>query len=249
MLLKGWKLWSMARDHTLLVREVSLNRSLGMTLVGGSVKLWLKSSIMCLCTWASLTSCATMQAVFPRVDGHVEPTEWREARHYSTSSGLIVRIRKLNDLLFVGVSGSSAGYPTVFLGSAEGVEVLHASAALGNISYRHSVGEWRTSATEFTFDLRQGADGAQSPDSLRSVFFRQHGWLSTANRNHVKDREFVVKVRPDQRYVAVSFLAMPSRQVTTWPEPTMDEIRNPDILLGNVPATLRFNPSSWHHLR
>lgn len=195
-----------------------------------------------------LPACTAVRPPAPTIDGVIEPGEWEGASLYSSPSGVSVRIRKQADLLFVAVSGPSEGFPTVFIASPERVDVLHASAALGSVAYRRVDGAWRAEATGFDYELREGENGQPPPEELRTAYLRKHAWLSTASRRHSRDREFLIRLRGGQQYLAVSFVKVPSLQAASWPDAATDDTRHRDILLGHVPQTLRFDPDTWHRI-
>lgn len=203
-------------------------------------------AVLLVATAAS--GCAAAVASAPTIDGRVDPQEWRGTAWQTTAAGLRIRFRRQGDLLYLAVAGTARGYPTLFVAGPEQIEVLHASAALGRIAYHRGVEGWRTDAGAFDFAMRQDANGRQPPEGARREFFERQGWLSTSSRDHSSVREFMIRVRPGRMSVAVSFVEIPSGRITTWPDGLTDDTRDSALVLGNVPATARFDVDAWHRI-
>ena len=177
----------------------------------------------------------------PVIDGVIGPNEWAGARRERLTHGSEVLLLRLGQQLYVGVVGSARGYPSLCIGDFEQTEILHASAALGSAVYARAGQRWlRRDA--FEWRLR-----AASPPAIeRELFFRQYGWLSTASSTEASAREFHIALRRHRRFLGVTFLSTDTMQSEYWPSTMRDECSNLELLRGDAPKTLRFEPSSWH---
>jgi|SRR6185312_3033004 len=193
-----------------------------------------------------LVGCTSLSKSVPTIDGVISAQEWNGSQSFAMSGGGRVRILIFGNRLYIAVSGQAPGFPTIFVASQRFIEVLHASAAQGMIRYGHSDGMWHATTTEFDFELRENASGKQPSKQIRSVYLERNGWISTSSKENAKDREFRIDLQPDQKFIAVAFLEVPSFQVSTWPTQLDDGTSNKELLRGEVPDTLRFDTLKWH---
>lgn len=182
----------------------------------------------------------------PRIDGKLEAAEWRSAEVHAFPEGGTIRLRRIGNDLYIAVSAVEPGFPTIFIGSPDAVEVLHASAAQASVRYFRAGHAWMPAQPAFEYALRQGSDGRQAPQAARDAFLKTHKWLSTSDRSHHgTDREFLVRLGSGRRFLAISFLGMPSMNTHAWPAGATDGTRNLRLLQGEVPPGLEFSPGSW----
>jgi len=182
----------------------------------------------------------------PRIDGILEAGEWKSAEVHALQGGGNIRLRRIENDLYIAVSAIEHGFPTVFVGNSDAVEVLHASAAQASVTYTRSGDSWIPADASFDYTLRQDSGGQQAPKAARDEFLKNYNWLSTSDRSHGADREFLVRLHAGRRYVAVSFLGIPSMSIHGWPEHLPDSTKDPRLLRGEVPLDLKFSPNSWH---
>jgi methionine-R-sulfoxide reductase len=77
-------------------------------------------------------------------------------------------------------------------------------------------------------------------------FPAQYRWLSTASRTGAPRREYQIKLGPDRRFLGVVFLSTNTMEAAYWAASMSDDCRNADVLRGDAPDTLQFDPSQWH---
>ena len=164
---------------------------------------------------ASVGCASTGEKPVPEIDGRIGTDEWRAAETYPLPDGGVLRLQRIRNDLYVAVSTRGAGFPTIFIGNEERVSVLHASAAQASVDYSRSGSAWTAASSKFEYTLRQEPSGAQASESVRRDFLDHHGWLSTSDRGHGPDREFIVKLGPQRRFLAISVLGLPSMNVTS----------------------------------
>ena len=190
----------------------------------------------------------------PIIDGRIEETEWRGAAVEQTQNGLTVRLRHDGQFLFLGVSSTEEGFPSVCLSQADTVRILHASAALGAVAYTHRGGTWSSQDTAFGYGLRNTAltDAAREE---RKAYLAQNGWVgSTARMGQGRNHELQISLaltgaRPR---LAVGYHRMAGEgDRVTWPASLADlsegcaELR---LIQGWVEKHPRFDPTLYPEL-
>jgi hypothetical protein len=194
--------------------------------------------------FAGLTATAASVSP-PTVDGVIGPKEWSEARHEKlTGAGEVLLLRAGADL-YVAVIGAKPGYPSLCVGNFQHVEVLHASAALGSVSYTRAGSQWLR-GKPFEWRVRDVPGPATALLAERESFLTEYGWLSTASRAGAPTREFRIKLGPERRRLGVVFLSTDTMETAYWPASMSDGCRNLELLRGDAPAALQLNPSQWH---
>ena len=73
----------------------------------------------------------TFPATPPDVAGPFREADWRGARRARMIGGGELRLLRSGREVYVAVLGATRGYPSLCVGNAQRVEILHASAALG----------------------------------------------------------------------------------------------------------------------
>ncbi|MET0553881.1 MAG: hypothetical protein ABW221_12635 [Vicinamibacteria bacterium] len=187
----------------------------------------------------------------PVIDGAIGAAEWQDAAVRKTSDGTTVRFRHDERHLFVGLSSTQPGFASVCAAHGADVRVFHASAALGLVTYARGTDGWTTSDKEFVYGMRATAltDEARSE---RARYLAAHGWLaSTMNMGDGRTQEMQIALdllgKTPHLAVARFVIEGDGGSIAAWPE-TMakdDGCRAPDLVRGNVPAPLRFEPERW----
>ena len=98
----------------------------------------------------------------PDVAGPFRETDWRGARRERMVGGGELRLLRSGREVYIAVLGATRGYPSLCVGDAQRVEVLHASAALGSVTYVHHGNAWRLQMP-FAWHLREPAAGGIEP--------------------------------------------------------------------------------------
>ena len=131
----------------------------------------------------------------PTVDGVIGTKEWTGARREPLTGGGEALILRIGADLYVAVSGAKPGYPSLCVGDSRHVEVLHASAALGSVSYTKTNSQWLR-GKPFEWRLRNVPELASAPLAERKSFLAEYRWLSTASRAGAPTREFRITLSP-----------------------------------------------------
>jgi hypothetical protein len=181
----------------------------------------------------------------PKIDGNLGHAEWRSAEAHAIAGGGTVRLRRIGTDLYIAVSAVESGFPTIFVGNADTIDVLHASAALASVRYIRSGDTWTPVTESFNYTLRQNSDGTQAPKAARDDFLEANNWLSISDRSHGLEREFLVRLDSERQFLAISFLGIPSMRIYSWPASMSDSTEDLRLLRGEVPSELKFSPGSW----
>jgi hypothetical protein len=187
----------------------------------------------------------------PLIDGAIGDVEWKDAAVRETSEGTTVRFRHDGRHLFIGLSAAQAGFASVCAAHGEDVRVFHASAALGLVTYRRGADGWTTADKAFVYGMRATAL-TEEARSERAAYLTAHGWLaSTMNMGDGRAQEMQIALdrlgKTPRLALARFVIAGDSGSIAAWPA-TMTEddgCREPELVRGNVPPRLRFEPERW----
>jgi hypothetical protein len=188
------------------------------------------------------------------IDGRIEEAEWRGAAVEQMDNGLTIRLRHDGQFLFLAVSSTAEGFPSVCVAQADTVRIFHASAALGAVAYASRGGTWSSKDTAFGYGLRTTAltDAARQE---RRVYLAQHGWVgSTVRMGQGKNHELQISLamtgaRPR---IALGYYRMAGEgSRVTWPASLAGssegcaELR---LIQGWVAEHPRFDPARYPEL-
>jgi hypothetical protein len=181
------------------------------------------------------------------IDGKIDAAEWKGAASFPAKNGGTVFFRYDGNYLFVGVRGPEYGWSHLYVndGDGTGAHVYHASAALGATAYKpDNSGKWQPS-NPFSWDLR---DRVINPEVQRKMddYLSKNFWVAnnnnTGNRNEI---EFKVKPTGDKPVRVAVVFAVGERGRYYFPETLSDDTINDQLVRGNTPADLKFDPSQW----
>jgi hypothetical protein len=120
------------------------------------------------------------------------------------------------------------------------VKILHASAALGTAVYKRDGKRWKL-VRGFEYRCRDPRYIA-----ARRRFFAREGWLSDVSSRPIRQRVFSLgnKLIGRGARVAIVHFVFPNG-VKVQPASARDDTSNPEILRGETPALLSFDPATW----
>ncbi len=183
------------------------------------------------------------------LDGRVDDAEWGSAIRVEHPAGTVVRMLRDASHLYLGITSSRAGFASLCVAQGGAVHVLHASAALGAVTYR-SVGQtWRSADTAFTYAMRNTALDEAARDQ-RAAYLATHGWVATTVRmsGDQRSQEFQLAL---SRFPMPMSLAMGrwlfSNEGELWPGTISDHegCVSQQLLRGYVPQDLAFKIPQW----
>lgn len=182
------------------------------------------------------------------IDGRVEDAEWRNALRMEHPTGTVVRLLREGSNLFLGITSERPGFASLCVTQNEDVHVLHASAALGAITYRRSGDAWQSADTAFRYGMRNTAldDEARAQ---RAAYLNEHGWVgSTVRMSDGRSQEMqlsLTRFTPPLKLALGRWLF--SNAVELWPASldASDGCATQRLVNGWVPQGLRFNSAGW----
>ena len=154
----------------------------------------------------------------PVIDGRIDSIEWQGSAVEQLTNGLTIRLRHDGQHLFLGVSSTEEGFPSVCALQGDTIRVLHASAALGAVAYRKSGESWSSRDTAFVYAMRNTALTDQAREERRAYLARNRWLASTARMGNSRQHEIQVSLGlldPGPR-VALGYFRMQGAPVT-WP--------------------------------
>jgi hypothetical protein len=183
------------------------------------------------------------------IDGRVDDGEWRDALSIEHPPGTVVRLQRDADHLYVGITSLREGYASVCVAVDSAVHVLHASAALGQVTYRRTGDTWRSADTAFRYGMRNTAvdDAARAQ---RTAYLRVHGWVastvSMGDNGHSQEIQIAFGSFPMPLSLAISRWLF-TNQVESWPATIADHegCLSRQLVQGYVPQGLQFRPADW----
>jgi len=188
----------------------------------------------------------------PVIDGKLDATEWSRAVAIALEGGVRVRVMHDGARVYLGVSGPQAelGFACVVVAEPDQIRVLHASYKLGSAIY--------TAGTDGRYHPRAATYDWRAAD----VLWRDEGWMGTTiGDDKPREQELVLSFAalglPDHpRRIALGYFYIhPGKRdvlwpgVRLWPPGLEDAVANVELLAGENPDDLRFDPSRWIALR
>jgi hypothetical protein len=186
------------------------------------------------------------------LDGILEAGEWEGAARFAMRGGGEILLRARGPELLVGVRGAGPGFPHVAVAAGDSAWILHASAALGTITYaRDGEERWRPVRGP-VWEMRDTTLTPQAREA-REVYLDEHGWVaSTAMMGVDGEAEFMIRLDRfgwGKARLGVACLVVPRRpEAPRWPNVLPDEMNRTELLAGGPPEFLDLRPSGWAHL-
>jgi hypothetical protein len=181
------------------------------------------------------------------IDGRLDANEWRNAARVEHPAGTVVHLMREGTALFVGIASSRPGFSSLCLATGSDVRVLHASAALGAVTYRRDGETWGSADTVFTYGMRNMALDATA-QAERAAYFREHGWVASTVSMNDRAQEVQIDLARFQFPLSLALGRWLSTDaVEYWPESldAADGCASQRLVMGYVPKALRFNPGTW----
>lgn len=183
------------------------------------------------------------------IDGRVDDTEWRNALRTEHPAGTVVRLLRDADHLYLGVTSERQGFASLCLALNNEVHVLHASAALGAITYRPSGDVWQSPDTAFRYGMRNTALD-EAARSLRAAYLHDNGWVASTVRmgNDGRSQEMQIAL---SRFTLPFSLALGrwlfTNSIEWWPSTTTDHdgCVSQQLVRGSVPQGIQFKTAFW----
>lgn len=190
------------------------------------------------------------------IDGKIDAAEWDGAVIHKFADGSVIRLRHDGRHLFLGLTSTRKGFPSVCTARGDVVRVLHASAALGSVTYERSADGWITRDAEFAYGMRN-PDLTEQARGERLEYLSRHGWVSSTFRmgdGQTQELQIALDQLSTTPTLALGYFAIGTENTGTvipWPGSlrTDDGCVNEQLVRGNVPKQLRFEPTEWATLK
>lgn len=213
---------------------------------------WLSALVICLPGAASAQVPNVTQPVpfadAPLIDGSLGAAEWSRAVRVPLTGGGEILLQHDGRHLFVGAR--HAGNPLGSLCVAESgrIRVLHASAALGAVTYRLDGVAWVLD-TAFVYELRE-RDASPQAEARRRAYLQAHGWLASNVYMGARDEmEYQIALpSPPGNHALIRIVLRPDGErddFAVWPAEPSDDCSNAQLVRGDAPRTLTFRPEGW----
>ena len=193
----------------------------------------------------------------PVIDGKIDSVEWRGSAIEQLANGLTVHLRHDGSHLFLGVTSSSGeGFPSVCAVRNDTIRVLHASAALGAVTYSRQGSSWSSADTAFVYAMRNPALTEQARVERRA-YLAEHRWVgSTFRMGQGRAHEIQLSLElldpasTRRPRIALGYYREGGTPVT-WPDSLAaagEGCAEPRLIQGWVPPHPRFKPEMYVEL-
>jgi hypothetical protein len=188
----------------------------------------------------------------PVIDGRIDSTEWRGSAVEQLANGLTVRLRHDGQHLFIGVSSTEEGFPSVCAVKGDTIRILHASAALGAIVYGRNGAEWSSRDTAFVYGMRNVALNEQAAGERRE-YLAEHRWVASTFRmgqGRAHEIQMSLALLDRSPRIAIGYYRNQGAQVA-WPESLVsagEGCAELELLRGYATAHPQFRPEAYVEL-
>ncbi|MGH7471833.1 MAG: hypothetical protein ACRENP_28110 [Longimicrobiales bacterium] len=180
-----------------------------------------------------------------RLDGVVNADETAGWIEHKMEGGGQVYLRRSGNVLEIAIRTSPLMVASLCLATANRVTVLHASAALGSVTYTRSGSSFHTEQA-FEWRMREG-DMSPATHQRRLEYFTTNGWVANTTRmgtpGHVELRLALDRYPPEDLYIALGVMNQLG-QVTGWPQ-SAGACAHAQLVAGTAPRALDFSTERW----
>lgn len=185
------------------------------------------------------------------IDGRMDDAEWSGAARQALPDGSSLRLQHDGKSLFLGIAAARPGFPSVCVFDGKAARVLHASAALGSVTYSRSGAEWTTEAKEFAYAMRDPAL-TEEARTERSAYLARHGWLASTfdmGQGRAQEVQIALEGLREPPALALAYFALEGNtgSVVRWPASLAagDGCADEKLVRGHVPPRLELDPKTW----
>ncbi len=186
------------------------------------------------------------------VDGRIGEPSWKRAASRSLPDGTGLRFQHDGQHLYVAITSLRPGFPSACASNEETVRILHASAALGSVTYARAVGDWQANDKVFAYGMRN-TELTERAVKERRDYLERHGWLASTQgmgEGKVHELQISLDLMESMSKLAVAYFALEAGSIAAWPGSLAadDGCLDASLVRGNVPPRLRFEPRTWADL-
>lgn len=209
---------------------------------------WLVILLLFLSSFAAVSQIAdpivAPSGALPTLDGTIADDEWADATIIPLGADCTLFLKHAERNLYMAIRATTMGVPSPLIARADGVYVLHASAALGTAIYEQTDDFWELQQS-FVWQCRTlGFSSAAA--AQRERFLAQEGWLGTIGYlGQPTEFEYVITLNELPLRMLVLFLeATDPTVLLSWPEQA-DVTGHLEIITGPVPSVVSFDVDNW----
>jgi hypothetical protein len=181
-----------------------------------------------------------------KLDGSVQPCEWKDAKEYDLGNGNKVLLSFKKNLLYVALSSPDKIWAHVYVSDGKRVKVMHISAALDAIHYWFNGLSWQTSET-FQYELR-GSPYNSTQEQKMSEYFENDHWV--ANNVSIGDGKTIeVKINIQDDLYLACVMSNYDMKITSFPASLTDATILPKLIQGYAIDSLTFVPETWFKIK
>jgi hypothetical protein len=181
-----------------------------------------------------------------RLDGVVNANEIDGWLAHEIDGGQLY-LRRTGSLLEILIRTRPLLVASLCLATADRVSVLHASAALGSVTYTRSGSSFQTDQA-FAWRMRE-TDMSAATQQRRLEYFTNEGWVANTTGmgtpGHVEWRVALDRYPAGDLFIALGLMSQSNPgQIAGWPQRAGACAHQP-LVAGNAPSTLDFRPALW----
>ncbi|PHN01636.1 hypothetical protein [Flavilitoribacter nigricans] len=186
-------------------------------------------------------------------DGTFSETELRRYQSLGTNGANEVLTEANDDYLKIGVKSGALYVANICLCNGDEMIILHASAALGKMTYQKTAeGKWPTPTEKFDFGMREtGLDKATI--AKRKGYLQENGWIAnTMEMGNPGETEFMISKEllrelGDEISIAVSLMpASDPDRIIDFPQGKAPGCAAKSLVGGYLEAAYDFQPGQWY---
>jgi hypothetical protein len=186
-----------------------------------------------------------------RLDGRLDGEAWHHAARVALADSAALSLQHDGSSIFLALRTRDERIGSICVARGAEVRVLHASMALGEVTYTAVDGGWRR-GRDFAWGMRE-TDSGEVAEGRRAAWYAQHGWVATtapmSRPLHVLQFRIAAPSAEEELRVAVTHLAMSGEgSVGRWPAGS-DDCSRPELVMGAAPEEAEFRTGEWALVR
>lgn len=216
-----------------------------------ATSLCLAASLLLICRTADAfeftTTLPAPHGTTPAIDGERGDGEWNDAVRVELLGGGEMFLKHDDEYLYILIDAKRKGIASLCVERPMGIAILHASAALGTADY---AGHYKQAERKrsFMFQLRDTGPSLEARKARKS-FLHNERWFANTSRKGSSIREIQISLDIAEQFgripMAVTFFMHEAGAVAYWPEDLSDDCLNLELIKGNTPDSLDFEPHRW----
>lgn len=192
------------------------------------------------------------QTNLSRIDGIIDgPTD--NTIEFESPPGIQLTIADYDDTVYLTLKSESIFVASLCIATEKEIHVLHASAALGSITYlQNESGKWKTEE-EFVWQMRE-TDLSKESIQKRGDYLAKSNWVAnTMSMGRIGETEFIIDLKKygeEPVYMAAGLMPE-SAPENIIPIPTRyaGDCADYGLVSGSPNQEYNFAPANWYKIR